>query len=336
MTPTDHYLLHPVAWAVCQEVLDQDSAMIASGRTEEQRIAYLSGEMERITSAAEITLREAAADLFSDWGLANASVDTAEVRRRFLAHGASLTFRESRNRMRQIGLEDHTLATPILGLALFAISNRPDLAEPMRRLFEPRINTLLAHPKVVQAEDGYTDIMQRTDLLPSQREQHAVALAQQVLSGMVGDVVSAFAFATTEYRDLALVRGALLDLSLLDLVDVAVVNGLLAELRQLLLESTSSGIMLYKHIVTDILSGRISALRSPACVPPDSSPRSAREEQTTESALLSVRQVLELLHISRTTLYRLEQDGILIPIRIGRSVRYDPETLNRYLSRDRS
>ena len=56
-----------------------------------------------------------------------------------------------------------------------------------------------------------------------------------------------------------------------------------------------------------------------------------RTEQTIEPMLLTVRQAAKVLSISERTLFTLTQDGQIPAVRFGRSVRYDPADLRRWI-----
>jgi excisionase family DNA binding protein len=53
------------------------------------------------------------------------------------------------------------------------------------------------------------------------------------------------------------------------------------------------------------------------------------EQQTT--ALLKVADVAERLGLSRTSIYRLIYAGDLKPVKIGRSIRFRPADVNRFI-----
>ncbi len=55
---------------------------------------------------------------------------------------------------------------------------------------------------------------------------------------------------------------------------------------------------------------------------------------TTESVpLLTKDQVADLLQVSRRTVERMEENGELQPVRIGRIVRYRPEDIEAFIGR---
>ena len=56
-----------------------------------------------------------------------------------------------------------------------------------------------------------------------------------------------------------------------------------------------------------------------------------RNEPTIEPMLLTVRQAAKVLSISERTLFTLTQDGQIPAVRFGRSVRYDPADLRRWI-----
>ena len=58
-------------------------------------------------------------------------------------------------------------------------------------------------------------------------------------------------------------------------------------------------------------------------------------ERTALEPLLTVASVCGLLDVSRQTLYRIINDGQLVPIRVGRSPRFEPNELRRYIDRRR-
>lgn len=327
--------------------------MIASGQPPDQRIAFLERELERIIASANINVREASAEVLGSWGLADSATDIESIRHRFQVHGHDFTFRESRNRLRQLGIQDNSIASPLLSLGLLMVSDDPRVAESMRNLFEPRVNSLMAHPEVVQSEEQYAEIMSKPSLLASERERLVLNLGQEVFGRLGADWVNTLAFKTSELRDLAVVRGALLDLSMLDLFEAAIANGFMAELRAMLLSTIEDSIVIYRQVVADVLGSRIAKLRTGA--PPTPTPAapsvtdtepsadsqwipepalvSESKPSSPEAALLSVKQVQDILGVSRITLRRMEKAGALIPIRIGRAVRYDSSAIDQFLSK---
>jgi excisionase family DNA binding protein len=51
--------------------------------------------------------------------------------------------------------------------------------------------------------------------------------------------------------------------------------------------------------------------------------------------LLGIREVGELLNVSRATVYRFVDQGVLVPIRIGHGLRFAPADLRELLARQR-
>lgn len=356
MTSTDLYLLHPVAWAVCQEVLQAESDMLASGQSAEQRAAFLEHEQNRVLATAQIALPEAYSGILQTWGLADAAADLPVIRERFGIHGSRFTFRESRNRLRRIGINDNALASPLFALGLLLIGADPETAESVRRILEPRVRWLVEHPEVANADGIYEEITRNKELLPTERDRKIMRLAQGVFSRMGTEMDGLVTFERSEYRDLARIRGALLDLGVVQVLETAIENGLIPEVRQLLLTSVDEGLTIYRQVVRTILGERITTLRvgqganqvhtedpeTEHTVPvtpwtPDTASESVTDPAPAGSSdvLLTVNQAAELLQVSRSTLGRLAKDGVLLPIRIGRTVRYDSQAIEVYLDRHR-
>ncbi len=65
--------------------------------------------------------------------------------------------------------------------------------------------------------------------------------------------------------------------------------------------------------------------------PKYASPRTAADNALIRPLLVSIPQAMELLCVSRTTLYELMWSGELTPIRIRRSVRFSLEELERFV-----
>ena len=61
-------------------------------------------------------------------------------------------------------------------------------------------------------------------------------------------------------------------------------------------------------------------------------PVSPRSQATTRALLVSIRQAAEMLAISRSSIYNLIDAEQLTPIRIGRSVRFPVEQLERFVA----
>lgn len=350
MTSQHLFLLHPVAWSVCQEVLREESHMIASGQTTEQRIAYITNERDRLLRESDVVLTEALNIALSDWDSSTGMASIDETELRFQLHGGSFSFRRIRAGLRQLGLPDNVLATPLLGFGLLIIGEDPDVAMSMQRLFQQRLQTLVEHPHVSGSESQYQVLLQDASLLPSMRDQAITRLALSTLIGMSDDLESLFTFDQHELRDLAVVRGALLDLHITDLMATAIANGYTSELRTLLAQASKDGIELYRAVVNSILGHRVSELSAASLsilvnsATEDSSTSNEKEmrRENTQAPpadaknsdhLMTIGQAMELLSVSRATLWRLEKEGTLLPIRIGRSVRYERTSIDSYLGR---
>jgi len=61
-------------------------------------------------------------------------------------------------------------------------------------------------------------------------------------------------------------------------------------------------------------------------------PTSPPSEATTRALLVSIREAAEMLAISRSSIYNLIDAEQLTPIRIGRSVRFPVEQLERFVA----
>jgi excisionase family DNA binding protein len=62
---------------------------------------------------------------------------------------------------------------------------------------------------------------------------------------------------------------------------------------------------------------------------------SQRERPADLEPLLGIRDVGELLNVSRATVYRFVDQGVLVPIRIGHGLRFAPADLRELLERQR-
>lgn len=123
----------------------------------------------------------------------------------------------------------------------------------------------------------------------------------------------------------------------------------------MLLASIEDSILIYCQVVADVLGARIADLRSgvaPTISPlvpsitdtepsedaqsiPEPPPMGDSQSSGPGVTLLSVKQVQDLLGVSRITLRRMEKAGVLMPIRIGRAVRYDSSAIDQFLSKRR-
>ncbi len=61
-------------------------------------------------------------------------------------------------------------------------------------------------------------------------------------------------------------------------------------------------------------------------------PTSPRDQKATRVLLVSIRQAADMLAISRSSVYNLIDAEQLTPIRIGRSVRFPVEQLERFVA----
>lgn len=334
---------------MCQEVLCTESAMIANGQSVEQRIAYIVNERDRLVREAGVVLTEVLDIVLSDWDASTGLSIIDEIEHRFQLHGGSFTFRQVRAGCRQLGLPDNVLATPLLGFGLLIVSEDPHIVVCMKRLFQERLQSLVNNPDVNASNSEYLAVLQDESLLPSEREQAVTNLAVRTLIGMSDTLESLFTFNTAEKRDLAVVRGALFDLQLTDLMKAAIANGNTSELRSIFANASNDGSDLYSAVVSSILNERISELSVPHIsahfnsseedmstptkgVYHQSSSAAPTDAQTTDQ-LMTVEQAMKLLSVSRATLWRLEKEGTLLPVRIGRAVRYERASINLYLGR---
>ena len=60
---------------------------------------------------------------------------------------------------------------------------------------------------------------------------------------------------------------------------------------------------------------------------------SAQTMPTPETPLLTAQEVADRLRVTVRTLQRMDADRVLVPIRVGRAVRYRPEDVQEFLDR---
>jgi predicted DNA-binding transcriptional regulator AlpA len=352
MTSADLFLTHPVAWSAAQDLLAEESSMLARGLGAEQRIAFLEREVQRLASHAEVLMVETMTNLLDQWKVSNALGDLDDVDRRFTSFGQEFTLRYSRNTLRRMGMDAPVLDAFFIGLGMHLLADDTSFREALQRLLEHRLKALGDHPLVREADEQYRQISNDTSLLPSDRDTHLQRLALDVLASMEDEVEQWLTFEQTEARDLAFVRGALLDLKLSDLFSLAISTGHMTHLKEALKSSANEQTQIFQAVIKAVINDRIAEIRQgsrmqttsvggtgPQAVPAaEATIEPVRAEvpapiQQSDQRLLTVQDVMRQLGVTRITLRRMELARVLLPIRVGRSVRYTQEAIDAYLGR---
>ncbi len=346
MNHQELFILHPVAYTHAQDVLAVESDMISNGLAVEQRVEFLKTELGRITAMSDVLVAEAWEELFNELTRDDLLIDLDVMKKRFERHGFSGTLRDNRNLQRRQGINLPALDPTLLIGALGVLDEDSEVGDLMHNLLGNRVQSLLSHPASVAAEETYNGIMASPQLL-SVRDAQARELAASVFGKVISETSSDWDFTGEDIRTIVKLYSKILDVSIVDILVSLVSKGAISEVRASLKAGIESSGILYRHVLSEVILHRIQQMQSPESpsVPgailteapsfDDKEVQSAPQKESKDHTLLTVPDAIRMLNVSRSTLNRLMSDGRLIPVRIGRAIRFNLADIQRFIGIDK-
>lgn len=338
MNQRDMFLQHPVAWTHAQHILDAEAVMLQRGLGENERVAFLNNELQRYLDQSEVSIAELFTAMFTDITKQEAIIDVETIRLRFEGLGFTGTLREIRNLNRRLCNIAFGIDPVLFWGGMSVVLDQGELIETATRLFKPRIEQLLSHPASTTVEQVYNGIMSSQQLL-SERDTQAQQLALDTFSEIVNSTPSFLEYSSADKRDFVLLYGRILDEQFVDIMLALISNGGIGLVRKYLLGGIDASTTVYRRLITTLVEGRIASI-SPALYAPlptkeTTEPAIAPSPPQIDSDMLTAEAVMAKMKISRTMLYRLGKQKLLIPVKIGRVNRYDRKDVDRYLGSKR-
>ena len=214
MQPNELYLLSPLAWTHAQEVLAREADMIGQGISKRKRAAFIKRECERLMEVASISIPETIDAVLVDLSRTDIVEGYDAMRERFRRHGFDGTTRTLRNLSRKFDGEvvDLDMGTIMAGCNILA--DDEEFSTAARRVFGPIIDKWMTHPAYTLGEAAFNQLSQER-LLPSEKDKRVQDLAKALIREML-DGMSEIQLGSI--RDLAYLRGRLLDVDLADIM----------------------------------------------------------------------------------------------------------------------
>lgn len=367
MTGRDLFILHPVAWTHAHQVLEAEAAMVGTGQNAEVRAEFLRTNLSLLYKQAEVMINEVWTDLFADMNRSDFVLGVDVMRARLDAHGFSGTLRQIRALERMSGQTDAGIDQLLFMGGVVMLQNNDLFGELARGAFGEQLEVLIKHPEVKAAESEHQRIMTARNL-PSEKESQNMELARNVLMKIGVSNPDVFDCDERQIRAYAGMRGMILDLRITDILLALLERGAVMEVRQALQSSLGRSAEHYRLVVQQIITGRLDeiekhddadrqttrnaeslpnateAVHAGADVQPEMLHNTGTEaeqkrnntgtdaaQERHRSGVLTTEEVLKLLKISRTTLYTLAKQGVLVPIKVGRANRYSRTDIDRFL-----
>jgi predicted DNA-binding transcriptional regulator AlpA len=328
------FLQHPVAWTHAQHILDAEAVMLQRGLGENERVAFLTNELQRYLDQCEVSIAELFTAMFTDLTKQESIIDFETIRLRFEGLGFTGTLRQIRNLNRRLGNIASGIDQVLFWGGLAVTLDQGELIEVAERLFKPRVEQLLSHPTSAAAEQVYNGIMSSQQLL-SARDSQAQQLALDTFSEIVNSTPSFLEYSSDDKRDFVLVCGRILDVQFVDIMLALISNGGVGLVRKYLLGGIDASTTVYRRLITTLVENRIASISPSTFTSPvmkeTTEPVVAPPPLQAHSDMLTADEVMAKMKISRSMLFRLGKKKLLMPVKIGRVNRYDRKDVDKYL-----
>jgi excisionase family DNA binding protein len=279
-----------------------------------------------------VAIQQVWTEIIKEWDRPSAVRDIDALRLNLDGHGFRGTLRELRALHRRHGLDDSVLDMNLAIAGCWIQAKDESFAVPARRILQPIVDAVLSDEIVTAAEPTYQQILASVEL-QSVKDRAITELAIETLGPIMQRLPDMLFTKPDQIRDLVLLRGRLLDLTISDLFLTILSTAGTAPLRRMFTESLDHAVAAYQHVIRHTLHERMERLgvtTSPVEPPISTQPASNRDEK---NALLTSDEAARRLGVSNTTLWRLVRDGAITKINIRGAVRYDPNDLDRYVGR---
>jgi len=331
-TGADLFTLHPIAWTHAQDILARESVMLQNGIGVEQRAEFLLNEYQRLMAQSPVAIQQTWAEIIKEWDRPSAVRDIDALRLNLEGHGFRGTLRELRALYRRHGLDDTVLDVNLAIAGCWILAEDESFAIPARRILKPIVDAILSDETVAAAEPTYQQILASVEL-QSVKGRAITELAIETLGPIMDQLPDMLFTKPDQIRDLVLLRGRLLDLTISDLFLTILSTAGTVPLRRIFTESLDHAVVAYQHVIRFTLQERMERLgvMTFPVAPPVSTPPAPNRDETT--ALLTPDEAARRLGVSKVTLWRLVRDGAITKTYIRGAVRYDPHDLDRYIGR---
>jgi excisionase family DNA binding protein len=229
-------------------------------------------------------------------------------------------------------LDDSVLDMNLAIAGFWILAEDESFAAPARRILQPIVDAILSDENVAAAEPTYQQILASVEL-QSVKDRAITELAIETLGPIMERLPDMLITEPDQIRDLAVLRGRLLDLTISDLFLTILSTAGTAPLRRMFTESLDHAVAAYQHVIRFTLQERMERLgvMTLPVAPPIPTPPAPNRDETT--ALLTPDEAARRLRVSKVTLWRLVRDGVITKTYIRGAVRYDPNDLDRYIGR---
>lgn len=174
-----------------------------------------------------------------------------------------------------------------------------------------------------------------------------MATAQRVLLSIFDELITLWKFTNAEVRHVAFLYGRILDVSLVDILTYLVEHNQAGAVQNAIGKSVAAAGITHRKVLQTIVGERLHQLGADLASDPESKAdfvaKHTVEANATDSQrpsvagdegrLLTVKEAMTLLNVSRQTIHRLVADGKLVQVKIGRAVRFSQHDLERFIGR---
>ncbi|MDZ4746029.1 MAG: helix-turn-helix domain-containing protein [bacterium] len=342
MQPNELYLLSPLAWTHAQEVLAREADMIGQGISKKKRAAFLERECQRLMEVASISIPESIDAVLADLSSTDIVEGYEAMRERFRRHGFEGTTRTLRNISRRLDCDEVGLDMGTISAGCHILADDEHFATVARRVFGPLVDTFIEHPAYASGEIAFEQLAQQ-QLLPSEKDKRSQALAKEAVKTML-EGMTEVDFGNV--RDIAYLRGRLLDVDLADIMCTIMSTGGTTTIAEVMRASAASQLNQYCDVLETALTQRIYELASGKGNGVDPSPSNPTmdtailrvnpdphmEATTSQSPLLSIPEVMLMLGVSRSTINRMLDDGVLEKIKVRNRTMVTRKSLDLYVA----
>ncbi|MBI2793814.1 MAG: helix-turn-helix domain-containing protein [Ignavibacteria bacterium] len=315
--------------------------MLKQGASKDQRIEFLREESSRLIRQSEITLVDSMNAVFAELSRNDVIHGLDEMHDRFQSYGFAGTLRSLRNHQRAMGVENNGLDAVSVQCAIAVLEYDEAFIETLKRVFLPFLETLLDSEEIASVQ---TELVKLGDqrMLRSEKERQAVGMITNALQRFD---VSQLDYSELNVRDVAYLRGRMLDVEIADMLMILISRLGPSVLVQFLSSTRESQVEIYSNVMIALVNERLAELEvvaaSPAAIMENDGAHTAKSKaveankRATNDAqlpdLMTLSEVMSYMKISRSALFELRKTGALEVRHVGSSVRVTRDSVARYL-----
>jgi hypothetical protein len=341
MKQTDLFNMHPMAWTHAQAILNQEIEMLKQGASKDQRIEFLREECARLVRLSEITLVDSMNSVFVELSRNDVVHGLDEMHDRFQSFGFIGTLRSLRNHQRALGIENSGLDAVSVQCAIAVLEHDDAFIEILKQVFPPFLETILDSEEIASVQNELIKLNDQR-MLMSEKEHQAVSLITNALQQFD---VARLNFNDMNVRDVAYLRGRMLDVEIVDMLTILVSRLGPSVLAQFLSATRESQIEIYSNVLTALINERLGQLEistvfpTPIVAMADTQSTNPNLVEASKGSshnanlpdLMTLSEVMDYLKISRTALFQLRKAGALEVRHVGTSVRITRGSVLQYL-----